>query len=156
MLVASAEKLNFEEILYVTAKPLLPLLAHCQALPFLLLLPQQNFHKHQLCTHPCLYIRTHKNCEHCLDRMSFLTDMLSPSFSRSPPFLPCWCSHQNTASIPTPELFLLPPPVQLCVCWLNAARSRLRSGFENSALITVITVRVPNSQSLLSGLGAGC
>lgn len=82
----------------------------------------------------------------------FSLNMLFPSFlPRSLLFPPSWCPCQDTGSIPTTELLQLPPPVQLCARWLNAARSRSRPGFENSALITVITIRVPNSS-----LGAGC
>lgn len=45
-------------------------------------------------THPCPYVCTHKNCEHCLDRTSFLTDMLSPS----------------SFPLPSPPSMLVPTP----------------------------------------------
>lgn len=147
MLVASAEKLGF---LSVTAKPLLPLPVLPSVSPpgtSILLIVPQCFLTHQLRSRPCLYVHIHKTWQKRLGRISFLTEHAVPLFSahtRTWGASPAWSSRK------------LPPLVQLCVPWLNAARSSSRPGFENSALITVITAQVPNSQSLPSRLGAGC
>lgn len=46
-----------------------------------------------------------------------------------------------------PALQLL-PLIQLCACWLNAARSGWRADLENLVLITVVTICVSSSRSL--------
>lgn len=148
ILGVSAEKLNFEGILYVTAKPLLVLPVLPSILPSGTSLAPKSapaLFTHWLCTHPS-QCTCSKIGNDVWAQFLFLLKVFSPSFLPHCPLFPRRrFPHQDTGSIPTTELLQPRPPAQLCAHWRNAARSRSRAGFKNSTLITVIKVRVPDS-----------
>lgn len=105
ILVASAEKRNFEEILYVTGKPLLALPVLSSILPPGTYFPCSSFcpslFSHWLCSHPsqCTYT---KIGNYVWVEFLFFPNMLFLSFlPHCPLFPPRRFPHQDTGSIPS-------------------------------------------------------